>query len=340
MTGDTILVVGGAGYIGSHMVKLLQRRGFPVMVVDNLVGGRREAVTGNAGLHVGEMGDPGFIDTVMDQTQPVAVMHFASFIQVGESVTAPHLYYQNNLMSTLVLLDAMRRHQVQNFIFSSTAAVYGDPVHLPIDENHTKNPINPYGRSKWMVEQVLQDYASAYGLRFFALRYFNAAGADPEGELGECHQPETHLIPLVLQVAAGRRPHIAIFGADYPTPDGTCIRDYIHVTDLCEAHLLALKALLDGAGSRQYNLGTGTGNSVAEVIATAQAVCGRPIRTEILPRRPGDPPVLVADSLAMVSDFGWRPVHGSLETIIRHAWQWEVSHFGKPSVRTDDRSRS
>lgn len=321
----TILVTGGAGYIGSHMVRLLAGAGLQPVVVDDLRGGRREAV-GEAPLHVGDLGEATFIDAVLDQTRPQAVMHFAGSIQVGESVRDPALYYRNNLVATQTLLEAMHRHGVSRLVFSSTAAVFGDPVRTPIDEEHPKAPINPYGRSKWMVEQILDDHDAAYGLHAVCLRYFNAAGADPEGAVGECHEPETHLIPLVLQVASGRRPHIAVYGDDYDTPDGTCVRDYIHVTDLCQAHLLALRHLLAGHGSARYNLGNGNGFSVREVIEAARRVTGHPIPEVIEPRRPGDPPRLVADARRARDVLGWRPRFTDLDTIIAHAWQWEQRH--------------
>lgn len=250
-------------------------------------------------------------------------MHFASFIQVGESVTNPAKYYANNVVATLTLLDAMRKANVRRFIFSSTAAVYGDPSYVPIDEAHPKNPINPYGRSKWMVEQVLEDYDRAYGLKSVCLRYFNAAGADPEGELDERHVPETHLIPLVLQAASGRREAISVFGTDYDTPDGTCIRDYIHVADLCEAHALALDYLLDGGEIARFNLGNGQGFSVQTVIDTAQRVTGREIAVRYEARRPGDPARLVADSCLAREVLGWQPKRAELATIIADAWAWE-----------------
>ena len=262
---DSILVVGGAGYIGSHMVKRLRRAGLHAVVADDLSSGHREAVLG-APLHVGDIGDAAFVDALLGEVRPAAVMHFASCIQVGESVAEPAKYYRNNLTATQVLLVGMRAHGVNRFIFSSTAAIFGDPQYVPIDEAHPKAPINPYGRSKWFVEQMLEDFDRAYGLKSVCLRYFNAAGADPEGELGECHQPETHLVPLILQVAAGRRPHITVYGEDYATADGTCVRDYIHVEDLADAHLLALRQLLAGGGSARYNLGNGNGYSVREVI--------------------------------------------------------------------------
>ena len=322
---DTILVAGGAGYIGSHMVKALHGAGFRVAVVDDLTSGRREAV-GTTDLHVGDIGDAPFLDGVLAQVRPAAVMHFAGSIQVGESVVDPAKYYRNNVAATGVLLDAMRARGVDRFIFSSTAAIFGDPAYVPIDEAHPKAPINPYGRSKWMVEQMLEDHDRAYGLKSVCLRYFNAAGADPDGELGECHEPETHLIPLILQVASGRRPHIGVYGDDYPTPDGTCVRDYIHVADLCSAHLLALRRLLEGGGSARYNLGNGNGFSVREVIQAVRRVTGHAIPVVVQPRRAGDPPVLVADATAARRELGWSPRHDSLDDIVAHAWAWERRH--------------
>lgn len=321
----TILVTGGAGYIGSHMVRLLAREGLQPVVVDDLRGGRRQAV-GDAPLHVGDLGERDFIDSVIGRTRPRAVMHFAGSIQVGESVRDPALYYRNNLVATQVLLEAMHRHAVPRLVFSSTAAIFGDPVRTPIDEDHPKAPINPYGRSKWMVEQMLEDHDAAYGLHSVCLRYFNAAGADPDGAAGECHEPETHLVPLVLQVASGRRQHIAVYGDDYDTPDGTCVRDYIHVADLCQAHLLALRQLLGGRGSARYNLGNGQGFSVREVIQAARRVTGHPIPEVVQARRPGDPPRLVADASHAREELGWRPRFTGLDTIIAHAWQWEQRH--------------
>lgn len=319
---DSILVVGGAGYIGAHMVKRLRRAGFPVAVADDLSSGHREAVLG-APLHVGDIRDAAFVDRLLADVRPAAVMHFASCIQVGESVVDPAKYYRNNVTATQVLLDGMRAHGVSRFLFSSTAAIFGDPRYVPIDEAHPKAPINPYGRSKWFVEQMLEDYDRAYGLRSVCLRYFNAAGADPEGELGECHEPETHLVPLVLQVASGRRPHITVYGEDYATPDGTCIRDYIHVDDLAEAHLLALRQLLEGGASARFNLGNGSGYSVREVIEAVRRVTGHPVPVVAGARREGDPPVLVADARAARLALGWQPRHADLDTIVAHAWAWE-----------------
>ncbi len=325
MSDHTVLIVGGAGYIGSHMVKMARAAGYAVAVADDLSSGRREALLG-APLHVGDIGDAAFVDAVLAQVRPAAVMHFASFIQVGESVREPARYYRNNLAATLTLLEGMHRHGVSRLIFSSTAAIFGNPLRIPIDEAHPKAPINPYGRSKWMVEQMLDDFDLAYGLRSVCLRYFNAAGADPDGELGECHEPQTHLVPLVLQVASGRRAHITVHGDDYATPDGTCVRDYIHVADLCSAHLLALRQLLDGGASARYNLGNGNGFSVHEVIEAARRVTGHPLPVIVGPRRKGDPPSLVADATAARRELGWTPRFADLDTIIAHAWAWERGH--------------
>jgi UDP-glucose 4-epimerase len=270
-----------------------------------------------------DIADAPALDALFAEYSFDAVFHFASFIQVGESVSEPGRYYQNNVAATLVLLQAMVRAGVRRLIFSSTAAVYGDPQYVPIDEQHPKAPINPYGCSKWMVEQVLQDFDRAYGLRSVCLRYFNAAGADPEGECGERHEPETHLIPLILQAASGRRPAITVFGRDYDTPDGTCIRDYIHVADLASAHALAVDYLIAGGASTAFNLGNGLGFSVQQVIDTVRDVTGREVRVEDAPRRAGDPPRLVADAGKARQLLGWQPVYGSLEAIVRHAWNWE-----------------
>ncbi len=317
-----VLVVGGAGYIGSHMVKMLGRQGCDVTTLDDLSSGHRDAVLCGDFVQ-GDMGDRAMLDAVLARGFD-AVMHFASFIQVGESVQQPGKYYQNNVVNTLGLLDAMRSHGVGRFIFSSTAATFGEPQYSPIDERHPQQPINPYGRTKLMVEQVLADYERAYGLRSVCLRYFNAAGADPEGQLGERHEPETHLIPLVLQAASGRRPHIGVFGRDYDTPDGTCVRDYIHIEDLCSAHGLALQSLMGGAGSQAYNLGNGQGFSVQEVIDTAQQVTGRSIAVVNGPRRAGDPARLVADASLIREKLGWQPRYADLATIVEHAWRWEI----------------
>lgn len=267
------------------------------------------------------------LDSVFSGNNFDGVMHFASYIEVGESVRDPAKYFRNNLANTLNLLDAMVRYQVMSFIFSSTAAIFGEPEYTPIDENHPKNPINPYGKSKLMVGQALEDYEKAYGLQSVCLRYFNAAGADPEGELGERHNPETHLIPLILQAASGRRDKISIFGQDYPTTDGSCVRDYIHIVDLCSVHLLALQRLINGSGSRRYNLGNGNGFSVVEVIDAVKRVTDKDFKVVSEERRPGDPAVLVANSSLARSELGWNPVYDDLEIIVRHAWNWETSHF-------------
>ncbi len=321
-----ILVVGGAGYIGSHMVKFLGRRGCSVTTLDNLSGGYQEAVL-YGDFILGDVADRALLDTLFSRNRFDVVMHFASFIQVGESILHPFKYYQNNLSATLTLLEAMQAAGIDQFIFSSTAAIFGEPQQIPIDETHPQNPINPYGRSKWMVELMLQDLERAYGLRSVCLRYFNAAGADPEGQLGERHDPETHLIPLVLQVASGRRSHLSVFGQDYPTDDGTCIRDYIHVEDLCVAHWLALQSLVKGDPSQRYNLGNGQGFSVQQVINTVQEVTGRNIPVVYERRREGDPARLVADSRKIRQILGWAPQFIKLSQIIEHAWKWECQHL-------------
>lgn len=327
MPTKTILVVGGAGYIGSHMVLRLQEAGFTPVVYDNLSTGHREAVL-NAELIEGDLADTGKLKAVFSQYDFSAVMHFASFIQVGESVKKPEKYYQNNVSSTLNLLSAMLAARVKYFIFSSTAAVYGEPDYTPIDEKHPVNPVNPYGHSKRMIEQILADYSRAYPFHYIALRYFNAAGADPAGRLRENHDPETHLIPLVLRAANNSQAAITVYGRDYPTVDGTCVRDYIHVNDLCDAHLLALNALFEGKTSAIYNLGTGHGYTVQQVIDTAQNVTNRAIKIVNGERRQGDPAVLVADSTRAQRELGWIPKFPELETIIEHAWA-SIKEFSK-----------
>jgi len=320
---SAVLVTGGAGYIGSHKVKYLREKGHEVVVLDDLSGGFADAVPKDS-LVEGNIGDSRLLDRLFSAYEITAVMNFASFIEVGTSVKNPSSYYQNNVGNTLVLLDAMVRHGVKRFVFSSTAAIFGNPEYTPIDEDHPKAPINPYGRSKWLVEQLLQDYASAYGLQSVCLRYFNAAGADPEGNLGERHDPETHLIPLVLQAASGRRESITVFGDDYETEDGTCVRDYIHVEDLAQAHWLALEYLERENRCAAFNLGNGNGYSIRQVIETVRDVTGRDFRVEEGPRRAGDPPVLVADSRRAVSELGWRPQYSELSELVRHAWNWEL----------------
>ncbi len=321
-----ILVVGGAGYIGSHMVKMLSMASHHVVTLDNLSTGYRDAVKYGEFVE-GDIADSSMLDQLFSETKFDGVMHFASYIEVGESVSDPGKYFRNNFSNTLNLLDAMVRHGINSFIFSSTAAIFGEPEYVPIDEKHIKNPINPYGRSKLMVEQALDDYEKAHGLQSVCLRYFNAAGADPDGELGERHNPETHLIPLILQAASGRRDAISIFGNDYSTPDGSCVRDYIHIVDLCSAHLIALNKLISGSGSKRYNLGNGNGFSVVEVIDVVKNITGQTFKVIESDRRPGDPATLVADSSLAKSELGWEPEYDDLSIITEHAWKWEISHF-------------
>lgn len=316
------LVVGGAGYIGSHMVKALLRAGHEVVVLDDLSTGYQDAVVGGEFVR-GSLADEPLLDELFRAHRFAAVLHFASFIQVGESVIHPAKYYTNNLANTLNLLNAMVRHEVRNFVFSSTAAIFGEPQYVPIDEKHPVAPINPYGVSKAMVEQVLRDYDRAYALKSVCLRYFNACGADPEAELGERHQPETHLIPLALQTLSGRRKNLTLFGRDYATPDGTCIRDYVHIVDLCSAHLLALDYLHTRASSAAFNLGNGEGFSVASVVAAVERVTGQAVPIVEGARREGDPARLVADAQMARSVLGWQPQYADLDTIIAHAWAWE-----------------
>lgn len=319
----SILVVGGAGYIGSHMVWLLGQKDVTVVTLDNLSGGHRDAVLYGKFVH-GDIADRLLLDRLFTEHRFDAVMHFASFIQVGESVHEPAKYYQNNVVNTLNLLNAMRAHGIRKFIFSSTAAIFGEPEYIPIDESHPKSPINPYGLTKLIIERILEDYDRAYGIKAVCLRYFNAAGAHPDGLLGERHDPETHLIPLVLQAAIGRRPNITVFGKNYDTPDGTCIRDYIHVMDLAEAHWSGVEHLLAGGESCSFNLGNGKGYSVKEVICTAEAITSCRIIVREAPARSGDPGVLVADSSAIRARFGWQPVRQDIEKIISDAWEFYV----------------
>lgn len=321
-----ILVVGGAGYIGSHMVKRIGQLGGAVTTLDNLSSGHRDAVLCGEFVQ-GDLADKAMLVDLLQAGRFDAVMHFASFIQVGESVQKPAMYYVNNVANTLHLLDAMRAADIRRFIFSSTAATFGEPQYTPIDERHPQLPINPYGRSKLMIEQVLNDYDRAYGLKSVCLRYFNAAGADPDGQLGERHDPETHLIPLVLQAASGRRPYISVFGRDYDTPDGTCIRDYIHINDLCEAHWLAVQSLIKGGDSQRFNLGNGNGFSVQDVIDSARRITGRAIDVRDAPRRDGDPARLVADSTLARQILGWIPRYSGLDTMVAHAWAWETKQI-------------
>ena len=321
------MLIGGAGYIGSHMTKMLVRSGYEVVVVDNLSTGFARAVKYGKLLE-GDLADIEFLENIFQAHQFEAVMHFAACSLVGESIQTPAKYYRNNVSNTLNLLDVMVRHYVKNFIFSSTAATFGEPKYVPIDEAHPQKPINPYGASKLMVERILEDYADAYGLKSVCLRYFNACGADPEGELGENHNPETHLIPLILQAASGRREAITVFGRDYPTPDGTCIRDYIHINDICSAHQLALKYIMQEKDpcALAYNLGNGTGYSVQQVIDAAIEVVaqdGYSIKIEEGQRRSGDPAVLIADAGLAKKALNWMPEFDDLNLIVKHAWLWE-----------------
>lgn len=323
-----ILVVGGAGYIGSHMVKQLSLSGTEVVTLDNLSCGYKDAVKYGT-LIEGDLGDNSVLDRIFKEHKIDAVMHFAAFIEVGESVIKPAKYYRNNVMNTQTLLDAMVRHNIEHFVFSSTAAIFGEPKYTPIDEAHIKDPISPYGRTKLMVEQILKDYDIAYGLKSTCLRYFNAAGADPDGELGERHNPESHLVPLILQAASGRRKDIKVFGNDYATDDGTCVRDYVHINDLCEAHSLALAHMKKTGNSARYNLGNGKGFSVQQVIDAAKQVSGKEFTVTYTDRRAGDPAVLVADSKLAKKELSWEPKFEQLETIIETAWNWEVNFLNK-----------
>jgi UDP-glucose 4-epimerase len=323
----TILVTGGAGYIGSHTVLALKQAGFDVIILDNLVYGHRDLVEKvlQVELVIGDTGDRPLLDDLFKTHDVAAVIHFSAYAYVGESVSDPAKYYRNNVLGTLTLLEAMLAASVKNFVFSSTCATYGVPEVVPIPEDHPQNPINPYGATKLMVERILSDFDVAYGFKSVRFRYFNAAGADPNGRLGEDHNPETHLIPLVLQTALGKRESISVFGTDYPTADGTCIRDYIHVSDLADAHVLGLEYLLKGGDSEVFNLGNGNGFSVKEVIETAKQVTGKDIKVVECDRRPGDPPALIGSGDKAKKILGWHPQYSSLKQIITHAWHWHQS---------------
>lgn len=316
-----ILVIGGAGYIGSHMVRMLAKQGYNPVVFDNLSKGHREAVA-NYPFELGDLGDKARLTEVFKKYGIEAVMHFAAFAEVGESVKEPSKYYHNNVAKVLDLLDALVENDIKYFVFSSTAATFGEPIRPKIDESHPQNPINPYGNTKLMVEKILADFDTAYGLKATALRYFNASGADDSGEIGESHNPETHLIPIVLQAAAGKRASIKMFGTDYPTPDGTCVRDYVHVNDLAHAHILALEKMFKDNVSERFNLGSGNGFSVAEIVKEAKRITGIDFTVEKAPRRDGDPAVLVADSAKAERILGWKPQY-NLTRIIETAWNWE-----------------
>lgn len=327
----TLLVTGGAGYIGSHTVKHLLERNEKIVVLDNLVFGHRSALPDpRVTLVVGDMSDAALVERLFVEHKPTAVLHFAAFAFVGESVEQPLKYYRNNLAAPLTLLEAMQRHGVKQFIFSSTCATYGNPQKIPMDESHPQAPVNPYGASKFMLERVLSDCGVGWGLKSVFLRYFNASGSDPEGVIGEDHQPETHLIPRVLMAALGQIENITVFGTDYPTPDGTCIRDYIHVLDLARAHALALDYLRDGGETTAVNLGTGRGFSVREIIEVAQSVTGKSIPVSYGPRRAGDPPELVAEPTKARQVLGWEAQHKDPRSHIEHAWRWiSAPHGGR-----------
>ena len=321
----TIMVAGGAGYIGSHCLWLLRQRGYEAFAYDDLREGHGEAVL-DADLVVGSLSDFDLVKRTLEERDVDAVFHFAASCYVGVSVDDPASYYDNNVATTLKLLDAMRAADVNTFIFSSTCATYGNPVQEYMDESHPQWPINPYGWTKFFVELVLSDYGNAYGLKYVALRYFNAAGAHPEGIIGEHHDPETHLIPLVIHAGQGKRPDIKVFGDDYETPDGTCIRDYIHILDLADAHLLGLEYLRGGGESAAFNLGNGAGYSVMEVVKMVEQVIGKPIPYETVARRAGDPARLVGNSARAQEVLGWRQQYGDLETTIKTAWRWHEAH--------------
>ncbi len=316
-----ILVVGGAGYIGSHTNKELNRRGYQTLIYDNLVYGHKESVKWGK-LEVGDLAEEEHLERIFQENSIDAVLHFAAYAYVGESVAKPAKYYKNNVCNTIQLLDIMRKYQVNHIIFSSTCATYGVPDKMPITEDMPQKPVNPYGATKWMVERILEDYRKAYEINYCCLRYFNAAGADPEGELGESHMPETHLIPLILDAASGKRESISIFGTDYPTKDGTCIRDYIHVSDLADALIRALEYLKQGGESTCFNLGNGNGDSVQHVIEVVKQVTGKEFKVKEEKRRAGDPPVLIGSAEKAEKVLGWKPKYAEIETIVEHAWKW------------------
>ncbi len=327
----TLLVTGGAGYIGSHTIKALLEAGEKIVVLDSLVHGHREALPRDRVTFVhGDMSDAALLEKVFAEHRPEAVLHFAAYAYVGESVTDPLKYYRNNLGASLILLSAMERHRCRRFIFSSTCATYGNPQAIPMDETHPQEPVNPYGASKLMLERVLQDCEKAWNLRSVFLRYFNASGCDLEGKIGEDHDPETHLIPRVLMAALGQLPEVVVFGTDYPTSDGTCVRDYIHVEDLARAHAKALTYLRNEGQSAAFNLGTGRGFSVKEIITVAEAVTGRPIPVRFGPRREGDPPELVCNPAKAKAILSWEAVHRDPQVHVASAWKWlSGPHQGK-----------
>lgn len=316
-----ILIVGGAGYIGSHVNKALNEAGYETLILDNLSYGHKESIKWGTFVKC-DLADVNKVDEIFTKYDITAVMHFSSFIDVGESVTNPEKYYYNNVVNTMNLLHVMLKHDVKKFIFSSTCATYGIPQKIPLVEDHPQNPINPYGMTKLMVEKILHDYDEAYGLKSVILRYFNASGADKTAEIGEWHNPETHLIPLILDAALGKREDIKIFGTDYDTPDGTCIRDYIHVTDLADAHIRSLKYLEDNNESNQFNLGNGLGFSVREVIESVKNVTGRDFKVTETTRREGDPAILIGSSEKANKILGWNPQYTNIDQIVETAWKW------------------
>jgi UDP-glucose-4-epimerase GalE len=323
-----VLVTGGAGYIGSQTAKALVKAGHEIVVLDNLATGHPEAVKWGP-LIEGNLGDKELLEKIFKDQHIEAVLHFAASLLVGESVTDPQKYFWNNVVNTLVLLDVMKAGRVKHIVFSSSAAVYGSPEKVPIPEDHSMRPVNPYGDTKLSMERAIRWYGVAYGLNGVSLRYFNAAGADLDGELGEEHDPESHLIPLAIKAALGQRPEVEIFGTDYPTADGTAIRDYIHVTDLADAHVRALGYLAAGGATTELNLGTGEGHSVREVVASVGKLCGGQVPAKDAPRRAGDPPVLVADPTKARELLKWRPQYSDLDTIIQSAWKWHSSKSRK-----------
>lgn len=317
----TILVTGGAGYIGSHTCKALAAAGYASVVYDNLIHGHQSAVKwGN--FEKGDIADRAKLNAVIEQYRPYAVMHFAAFAYIGESVSDPGKYYRNNVAGTITLLEAMRDHRIDRLVFSSSCATYGIPDHLPITEATPQHPINPYGASKLMTERMIADFGAAHEIDWIALRYFNAAGADPDQEIGEAHDPETHLIPLAIRAASGRGPRLTIFGSDYDTPDGTCLRDYVHVSDLAAAHVLALAAIDQGLPSQAINLGNGGGYSVLDIVAAVKRVTGLDVPYRLAPRRHGDPPILISDATRARTVLGWAPQHSAIESIVETAWAW------------------
>lgn len=317
-----ILIVGGAGYIGSQVNKLLSENGYETVVFDNLVKGHKESVKWGK-LEIGDLKNVDQIEAVFNKYNIDVVFDFAAFIEVGESVIDPEKYYFNNVVTTLNLLSVMRKHQVNKIIFSSTAATFGMPEYTPIDEKHPQNPINPYGKTKLMIENIFKDFEVAYGLQYVVFRYFNACGADSEGEIGEWHDPESHLIPILLEVAKGKREYFSLNGDDYKTEDGSCIRDYVHVEDLAQAHLLGLKHLMSTGVSKFYNLGSGSGYSNKEVVAAVKEVTGKDFEVRVGPRREGDPAILMASSDKIKKELGWNPKYSDIVEIVRTAWEWE-----------------